>query len=388
MLKVSILSLVLYVTVPGFLIFIFACSTGSTPPSSPTPTPLTQETSARPRWESEWEKVLQGAKKENKLVIYNTAPGEVRQALQSSFKDKYGIFPEIVTLRSGEMAAKFISERRSGIFTVDVYIGGNTTALAQLKPQGILDPLEPALILPEVIDPKLWYENKLWWLDAARTTLMFLGYPVPNLARNTNLVRAEEIKSYRDLLDPRWKGKIIMNNPTIGGTGSKGFSVIAFHLLNLDFWKEFARQEPLILNDQRQQVEWVVQGKYLVVFFPQSGVITEFKKAGAPILEFIPEEGTYLTAGSGNLAVINRAPHPSTARLFINWLLSREGQKVFSQAFGRQSLRLDVTTEGLDPVALRQPGGKYFLGSNNEEFTLKELENQVISKEIFAPFLR
>ncbi len=179
-----------------------------------------------------------------------------------------------------------------------------------------------------------------------------------------------------------------MNDPTVPGTGAKGFSVIGWHLMNLDFWRDLAKQQPVILRDQRLQMEWVARGKYPILLFPQSAVATELIRAGAPIATYTPAEGTYLTGASGNVCIMNRAPHPNAARVFINWMLSREGQTLFSKAFGRQSLRTDVGTEGLDPVALRQPDGKYFMGTENEEFLSKQTEHMAVAKEIFASLLK
>lgn len=379
------------IIVASFLVavlgFFYGCiTTGSRPPI--TPAPADNVGTVKPSELSEWDKVVQGAKKEGKVVVYSTAPGEIRQALQSGFKEKYGIETDVVNFRGGEMGAKLLNERRAGIFLVDVYMGGSTTPITQLKPAGVLEPLDSVLILPEVKDPKAWFGEKLSWIDQDHTLLMFLGFPVPNIGYNTNMVKQEGIKSYRDFLDPRWKGKIVMNDPTVPGTAAKGFSVIGFYLMNLDYWRELAKQEPVILRDQRLQVEWVAQGRYPILFFPQSAVITDFIRAGAPVASFTPAEGTYITGASGNVSMVNRPPHPNASKVFINWVLSREGQTAFSQAFGRQSLRLDVTTEGLDPVALRQPGAKYFMGSENEEFLLKQTEQMGIAKEIFAQYLK
>ena len=349
---------------------------------------MTFKPAAGADWKADWDSVVTAAKKEGKVLVYTTAPGEMRKALQSGFKEKFGIDVEVVSFRGGEMGARLLNERRAGIYLVDVFVGGSTTPMTQLKPGGALDPLDKLLVLPEITNTKLWHQGKLWWIDQAHTVLMFLGFPVPNLAINTNMVKQGEIKTYKDLLDPRWKGKIVMNDPTVPGTAAKGFSVIGWHLMNLDYWRDLAKQQPVILRDQRLQMEWVAQGKYPILFFPQSAVATEFIRAGAPIATFIPAEGTYLTGASGNVAIMNRPPHPNAAKVFINWMLSREGQIIFSKAFGRQSLRTDVGTEGLDPVALRRPDGKYFMGTENEEFLSKQTEHMAVAKEIFAPLLK
>lgn len=83
----------------------------------------------------------------------------------------------------------------------------------------------------------------------------------------------------------------------------------------------------------------------------------------------------------------HKAPHPRTARLFINWLLSKEGQTLFTKAFGAPSARLDVATEGLDPATLIKPGIKYIEG-DAEEIDLSSVEQRKLAVEIFAPLMK
>jgi len=110
-------------------------------------------------------------------------------------------------------------------------------------------------------------------------------------------------------------------------------------------------------------------------------------RAGAPIAYGIPfVEGTYLSAGSG-LALLSKAPHPNAAKIFINWFLSREGQIAMSPE-GMQSSRLDVPTDNQDPSMVRQPGVKYYLGSDTEEWVARDTEFTKAAIELFGSFIR
>lgn len=387
--SILVLSLVLVLIVAG-------CAPKTAPapqaaaPASPTVTgqAVSPQTPAKEAWQVEWEKVVNAAKKEGTVVLYSTAGGIMRQAMSDAFRARYGLGVEMLSGKGAEVSAKLISERNAGLYLADVYIGGTTTPINQLKPIGVLDPLEPVLILPEVVDPKMWFGGALRWVDPAHTILVFLGYPNTNVAINTKLVKPEEIKSYRDLLNPRWKGKIVMNDPTVAGTGAKTFAVVGWHIMDLDFWREVAKQEPLVIRDQRLMVEWLAHGKYALLLFPDTPTMTEFMNAGAPLAWITPVEGTYLSSGHGNVALVNRAAHPNAAKLFINWLLSKEGQTVFSKAYGSQSNRVDVPAEGLDPLKVRQTGVKYFLEADKEDFLLKQPEQMRIAKEIFGAFMK
>ena len=100
-----------------------------------------------------------------------------------------------------------------------------------------------------------------------------------------------------------------------------------------------------------------------------------------------PVEGTDLQTGGSAVALVNRAPHPNAARVFINWYLSREGQTIVSRIHGSQSARIDTPIEGIDPLRTRQPGVKYFLDSETEEWLAREPEFIKAANEIFGQFL-
>lgn len=346
------------------------------------------QTNLTEAWQDNWDKIVKEAKKEGKVVIYSTASSVLRVPLSQPFQAKYGISVEMYFGRGAEVAQKLITERKAGIYITDIYNGGSGTPVRQIKPTGALDPLEPALILPEVKDPQYWYGGLRWVDPPDNTLLSFLAYPNHNLAVNSTLVKPEEIKSYRDILNPRFKGKIVLNDPTIAGSGNKSFRILAWHIMDIDFFRELARLEPVIVRDQRLQVEWLAQGRSYITFAPTPEIVKEFTDAGAPLAFASPAEGTYLSAGNGNVALINKAAHPNAARLFVNWLLSKEGVTVFSKNYGAQSARLDVSTEGLIPESMRKPGVKYWLGGDTEVFQLQEPDQTKVALEIFGPLMK
>lgn len=335
----------------------------------------------------ELEKLIEGAKKEKKVVLYSTAGAAMRQPLSDAFQSRYGVTVEMTSGKGAEITAKLISERRAGLYLADVYNGGSGTPVRQLKPAGVLDPLENVLLLPEVSESKYWYGGLRWVDPTQKTILSFLAYPNHNTGLNTRFVKPEEIKSYRDLLNPKFKGKIVMNDPTVAGTGNKTFRVLAWHILDLDFFKDLARLEPTIVRDQYLQVQWLALNKYAVAFAPQPAIFKEFIDSGASLSYATPVEGTYLSAGDGNVALVNQAAHPNAARLFINWLLSKEGGQIYSQNYSAQSARLDVDTKGLIPESIRQPGAKYWLGGDTEEFQLQEPDQTKLAVQIFGPLM-
>ncbi len=369
-----------------------ACTTGGTPRTTPAPalpggSSVSAPGSTVGGWEKEWEQTLAPAKKEGRLVVYFTAGPEVRNPLTKAFQDKYGIAIEALGGSGREIGEKILRERKAGLFLADIYQGGATTPLSILKPNGVLDPLEPAFIIPDLKDPeaikKVWWEGKLTWFDPDHKVFAFLAYPRPWAVINTNLVKPEELKSFKDLLNPKWKGKIIMSDPVSPGPGGKFFSVTASFIMNMDFFRDLAKQDPVISRDGRLVVDGLAKEKYAISLAPLSEIVAEYKRAGAPLIHLQPVEGASLATGHGGLALINNAPHPNASKIFINWLLSKEGITLFSKSNDVHSLREDVSTDFLSAEGVRQPGLRYYW-TDQEEFLLKETTLYAQGREIFG----
>lgn len=373
------------------LFFLVACAPKNIAPAV-APEPISKTSTAispssADGWQVKWDNLAKEARKEGILTMYSTSGAEVRDGIARPLQEKFGLRLEFVTGKGADISQRLTSERRAGIYLSDVYIGGSTTILTQLKPAGMLDSMEPEIFLPDVLDPKVWYGGGLRWKDKDKSAISFITFAVPPLTINTNLVRPDEIKSYRDLLNPKWKGKIILNDPTVAGVGLRFFLIVGGIIMSHDFMRELVKQQPIILRDQRQQVEWLAQGKYAIAVTTKPEIAADFMNAGAPIAYVNPVEGLWTSGGSGNLALMNRAPHPKAARLFINWFLSRESQTFFVKGYGAPSARLDVPTEGLDPATLVKPGIKYIEG-DSEEIELGSVEQRKLAVEIFAPLMK
>lgn len=373
---------------------LFACAPKVVPVEKPSPVTAPSEI-AETSPLSEWDKVLAAARKEGKVVLLvsgDASAPAVREALAGAFKNRTGLVIEFIAGRGGEISAKLLAERRAGLHLVDVYSGGSTTSVTTLKPEGVLSPLKPLLFLPEVLDAKAWFQKRLPWIDKEEKFIFgFLAYPAgaAELAFNSKLVKREEISAYSYLLAPKFKVKMSMQDPTSSGKGLKWFQA-ALHVyeLDLDFMRALARQEPFITKDTRLQIQWIAQGKQLVSLLPAKAMIDEFRSAGAPIDYLSPKEvKPRIATGGGSLAVIRDAPHPNATKLFANWLLSREGQIIYTKAMlAQQSARTDVPTDFIDPDAVRQPGVEYFW--ETEEFLMGADKAAQISREIFGHLLR
>lgn len=372
-----------------FLVTVAACTREATNQQTSRPEPVsgTRPIETRPAWQVEWDKTLAEARKESRVTIMTNSGDTVRSSLSKGLKDRYGITTEwVVSGRGAELVAKLSNEKKAGIHLIDIFLSGSSTMVTQLKPYGYLDPLPPSFILPEVTDTSLWYAGQ-HFVDKEKYIFPFLQYVFPPIFINTTIFKAEDLKSYKDLLKPAAKGKVILADPTTPSAALRWFTVVGGKIMGHDFSRELARSEVTILRDERLSVDWVAKGKYAIVIGVRPDPVTEFLNAGAPLKLIIPEEGTWLTGGPAILSAVNKPPHPNATKVFINWLLSKEGQTVYSKANAVQSARLDIDTSFLDPLILRKPGAPYFV-SENEEFLLKDPENLALAKQIFGHLLK
>ncbi len=342
-----------------------------------------------PATQGEWDKLVTEAKKEGKVVIYAGTIGDARTALTNAFRQKYGISLDIVMGRGNELITKMASERRAGIYAVDVGIQGMTTYFNSVKSFGITSaPLLPLLVLPEVADLSKWRGGKLPFADREGHLIVLVLGPAPHLLINTELVKPGEINSHQDLLTSKWRGKLAINDPSLGGAGTEWFTFIVTKVMGLEkgtaFMKQLAKQDPGLTKDQRLLSEWVARGKYVAALAPDKATTAKLVRAGAPLAYPDLKEPRPTSSGPGNLMVLDRPPHPNAAKLFINWILSKEGAAVYSKAHGLPSTRIDVSTEGIDPVFIPKPD-ETILG---EEYQVSKGEMHKLAIEVFRDITR
>jgi iron(III) transport system substrate-binding protein len=318
-------------------------------------------------WRTEWEKTVKAAEEEGALVIYMT------QSLEPVFRDSFQKkFPKIkVTLATGrgpEISQRIMSERRAEKFAVDLYISGSTSPRIFHRAK-MLEPVKPLLLLPEVVDASGWYEGKHHYNDPEnRYIFVFEGTPRSgDITFNTKVVNAAEIKSYWDLLNPKWKGKIVSVDPLLPGPIN---AAQIFFYKHPDLGAEFVRRfyadtDITILRSNEQLMDWLSAGKY--AFGIGARDVDTAMLQGLPLMQFLPgslKEGSSVTAYNGTLSYFNRAPHPNAAKVAVNWLLSREGQTAWldsNQKTGglHDSLREDISKEKVSEWARRVKGAKF-----------------------------
>jgi iron(III) transport system substrate-binding protein len=318
-------------------------------------------------WQAEWEKTVKAAEEEGALVIYLT------QSLEPVFRDNFQKkFPKIkvtlVTGRGPEISQRIMSERRAEKFAVDLYISGSTSPRI-FHHAKILEPVKPLLLLPEVVDGSGWYEGKHHYNDSEnRYIFVFEGTPRSgDITFNTKVVNPAEIKSYWDLLAPKWKGKIVSVDPLQPGPIN---AAQIFFYKHPDLGAEFVRRlyadtDITILRSNEQLMDWLSAGKY--AFGLGARDVDNAMLQGLPLMQFLPgslKEGSSVTAYNGTLSYFNRAPHPNAAKVAVNWILSREGQTAWLDSNHKtggfnDSLREDISKEKVSEWARRVKGAKF-----------------------------
>jgi iron(III) transport system substrate-binding protein len=343
----------------------------------------------KPDWKEKWGKILADAKKEGKVVVFGP-PGEyIRLAFVEGFKKAYpGIDLEFSAARSGEQAVKLKAERDAGVYSVDVFVGGPTTANFQMKPMGALDPIRPALVLPEVTELKYWRDNRLEFSDKEALYDLVFGIELsPPVIYDPKQVKRDEIDELYDLLNPKWKGKIVINDPSVSGAS---VPLLRFIWITLgpekatDYYRKLRAQAGAVDRDLRRQVEWIALGKYPILVGPSPRTAGQLIKRGLKF-EFLGEfkdAGGMTGSSSATVMRLNNAPHPNAAAVFINWLLTAEGQRLWSKATDQMSLRLDVPKDHVPSYLVPGSGGKYWK-SYTEEAQTRTAEEEKILKELF-----
>ena len=291
----------------------------------------------------DWQQTVVEARKEGRVVISVPPNAELRKRMEGVFERRFpGIDLELVPGRGSKNVRRIADEFRGGVHYFDVHIGGSLSLLTGLVLIGIVDPVEPYLLLPEVSEPKKWWGGHIYADKTNRFAYIFSAYLTQNIYRNTNLVGPEEILSYDDLLDPKWKGKIGLLDPRAPGPGDATWTYM-WEVMGEDYLRRLVRQDLHVTRNRRILGESLAKGKLSITIGTSYYILAPFLKAGLPIRPLpIPKEGTYATGGTGNLVILKDAPHRNATRVFINWFLGKEGQEVYTRAMAQASRRLDV----------------------------------------------
>ena len=261
--------------------------------------------------------LIEAAKKEGKLAFYTAMDLAFAERLGKTFEAKFpGIAVRVERSGAERIFTRIDQEYSSNIHVVDVVNTADQAHCIVWKRNGWLAPY-----LPE--DVAKHFDKSYYDPDGLHATTRILISP---LAYNTNLVKKEDApKSFADLLDPKWAGKLVKAHPAYSGTIMNATFQIARDL-GWDYFEKLAKQRVMQVQSATDTPKRISLGERAVMVDGAGYLVIRYKEEGQPVEIVYPEEGTPLATGPS--AVFKAAPNPNAARLFQNWMHSREGQQL------------------------------------------------------------
>jgi iron(III) transport system substrate-binding protein len=295
--------------------------------AAPAPTSVTPE-------------LLNKAKAEGTVVWYTSIELQTAERIAKAFEEAHpGVKVQVERNGAERLVQRLAQERGSNIHAADVVEASDMTALLDWKRQGWLAQFVPA----DVAKYPAEHRDPDGYFATDRFTLSPIEY-------NTRLVKPEEApKSFADLLDPKWKGKIVKAHPGYSGT----IMTVTFEIardIGWDYLKKLGQQQVMQVQSAADPPKKVAQGERPIAADGGEYVPLQMIEKGAPIALVYPSEGT--PSIPGGAGVVADAPHPNAARLFAIYLFSRDGQQLLADMARIRSFHPDVKLpDGMKPLS-------------------------------------
>jgi iron(III) transport system substrate-binding protein len=275
--------------------------------------------------------LLAKAKDEGKIVWYTSIELQTAEKIAKAFETAHpGLDVQVERNGCERIVQRIAQERSSNIHAADVAECSDMTALLGWKKQGRLAAYVPADVARYPAD----YRDPDGFYATDRLTLSPIEY-------NTKLVKPEDApKSFADLLDPKWKGKIVKSHPAYSGTAM----TVTFEIsrdLGWDYLKKLGQQQVMQVQSAADPPKKVAQGERPIAADGGEYLPLQMIENGAPLGLVYPTEGTPTIPGGAGIIV--DAPHPNAARVFANYLFSKEGQQLLVDMARIRSVHPDVT---------------------------------------------
>jgi iron(III) transport system substrate-binding protein len=348
----------------------------------------------KPAWRAEWDKTVVAAESEGVVSVYIFDAGPLTAETVQAFERAY---PKIKVSqlrgRGNDLGPRIIAERRGGKYIADLFAGGKGTAYATLYGGKILEPIKPLLLLPEVLDETKWWRGEHKFVDPENKYIFaYIGNAGGvEINYNSSLVNPREFSSYWDLIQPKWKGKIVAADPRMRGMDNPVLFFYYHAKLGPEFIKKlYGEMEVSIARDYRQPVDWLAAGKFSLCIPCVADEMDKAMQQGLPVGQVLRlKEGGTLSSSGGTLSLLRNAPHANAAKVFVNWLLSREGQAQVQKGrkgrprTGSNSLRIDIPKNDVPEEMQRKESVDYF-DADNDNFadrrTADKLFNELFGK--------
>lgn len=300
--------------------------------------------------------IYEKAKAEGKVIWWSPDDDEV-EPIKKAFEAKYpGITMEHFELKPSDAIQRIITEANAGQTNVDVF-DLYVTDVPSVKDRGLVQQVDWVKIFG--VDPKQVY------FDNSALSMWHLSFP---MVYNTNLVKPEDVpKAWEDLLDPKWKGKIIIE------ARGNAFPILAYQWgkdKTIQFVKDLMKQNPIITKGGTPTSQAIANGQGAIAIGTYAYKAEELKKKGAPVDWVKTAPMPVITHASG---VLKNAKHPNAATLFAHFVCSKEGLQARADGGGGGNLEgdgLKITAEGRE------------VAKNNVELIIQNDKNLQLEAEV------
>src|SRR5262245_42054440 len=290
---------------------------------------------------SAWSDIASASQREGKVVVYNGTGFRAVRMIGDLFAKETGIAVDVLDGRASEIRERIRTEQAAGRAIGDMIYSGATSIALQTAEGAFL----PTGELPNAgrIAPPLKSDGTFLPVSAGYFAVMVNAAQVPP---------TDAPHSWQDLADPKWRGRILSDDPRALGAGEVWFEV-TYSSFGRDYHERMAAQKPVFSRDFAQSSQRVARGEY-AVYLPFN--VSEFQRLnGLPIRVIVPQEGLpYVALGP---ALLRTAPRPNAVRLFMNFMLDRAAQALIASEGFRPAVDGTQVPVDLAPVISAKPLG-------------------------------
>jgi iron(III) transport system substrate-binding protein len=297
---------------------------------------------------AEWDRLVAAAREEGAVAVGGGRDASAREFLLKAWKKDFPDIEMQFTVAGGfNWPNQVRAERASGKYLWDVYLNGPNVLIYRMAQEGVFQKLKPALILPDLKDPKTWRRSfDDMFLDDDERMFSFFA-SVSTVWYHANKVPPDKVKAagLMLLLDPAYKGRIGWQDPRGGGPGAN-YAVMVEEILGRDALKTIiVDQKSVFYEKQSQATEAFIRGKVDILLGIEISDLETYRKAGVKfdVRPFGHDPKTaHLSISGSFLALFDKPPHPNAAQLLANWVLTKDVQKGYAEAYQWDSNRVDV----------------------------------------------
>jgi iron(III) transport system substrate-binding protein len=281
-----------------------------------------------------WKTILEKAKTQKLVMVYQE--NNAVEPMLEAFTKKFGIEVEATVARPTVILPRVKTEQGNGQYLWDVWWAITANMVNVASPAGMLQPFEPFLVLPEVKDVSQWRHKDYLYGDPIRHVFTYSHEVSYSAYRNNDVVPELKVENLDQLLDPRLKGKIIMRDASQPNAGSFALSPL-YKVKGGDFVTKFLKQQqPRVLDNPQQIDTTIMRGGAAIASGMQGAAYAQcVKDGGCKNISPMPHLATAVSRG---FAVFKNAPNPEATKVFLNWILSKEGQTMLVSEWAKYNL--------------------------------------------------